>query len=91
LFGQEALLALLFNSALECGIGKGWVIQESFELFGVQQLVVYVDDVSVLVGNIHTAIEKNTENFLGASEEIGLEVNVDKTKYVVMYRGGNAE
>jgi hypothetical protein len=49
LFEQEALLSLLFNSALEYGIRKVRVIQESFELFGVYQLVVYTDDVSVLV------------------------------------------
>jgi hypothetical protein len=32
--------------------------------------------------NVHT-INKNTENLLVASEEMGIEVNVDKTKYKV--------
>jgi nitrous oxide reductase len=36
-------------------------------------------------------VEKTTEAFLAASEEIGLEVNADKTKCMVMYRGDNSE
>jgi len=35
-------------------------------------------------------IEKNTEAFLFASKEIGLEVNADKTKYMVMSRNQKA-
>ena len=30
------------------------------------------------------AVKKNTETFVVASKEIGLEVNADKTKYMVM-------
>ena len=37
----------------------------------------------MLGGSIHT-IKENTEALVVASKEIGLEVNVDKTKYVVM-------
>jgi hypothetical protein len=36
-------------------------------------------------GSIHT-IRKNTEALLIASKEIGLEVNTEKTKYMVMSR-----
>jgi hypothetical protein len=50
LFEQEALLPLLVNTALEYGIRKVKVIKESFELIGVHQLLVYADDVTVLVG-----------------------------------------
>ena len=38
---------------------------------------------------IHT-INKNTETLVVASKEIGLEVNADKTKYMVMVRDQNA-
>jgi len=35
---------------------------------------------------VHT-IKKNTDNLVVASKEIGLEVNADVTKYMVMSRG----
>ena len=45
--------------------------------------LVYADDVNILDGGIHT-LKKNTEAIVVASKEIGLEVNADKTKYMVM-------
>jgi hypothetical protein len=36
-------------------------------------------------GSVHT-MQKNTEALVVASKEIGLEVNADKTKYIVMSR-----
>ena len=56
---------------------------------GTQQLLVYDEDVNVLGGRVHT-VKKNAEAFAMASKEIGLEVNVDKTKYMVMSRDQNA-
>jgi hypothetical protein len=41
-----------------------------------------------LGGSIHT-IRKNTEALLIASKEIGLEVNAEKTKYMVMSQDQN--
>jgi len=38
-----------------------------------------------LGGSVH-AIKENLEAFLVVSKEIGLEVNTDKTKYMVMSR-----
>ena len=38
---------------------------------------------------MHT-VKKNTESLVVASKEIGLEVNADKTKYMVMSRDQNA-
>jgi hypothetical protein len=51
--------------------------------------MVYADDVNILGGSVH-AIKKNTEALVVASEEIGLEVNAEKTKYMVMSRDQNA-
>jgi hypothetical protein len=45
------------------------------------RLLVYADDVNLLGDNIYT-IEKNTVALIGASKEVGLEVNAEKTKYV---------
>ena len=44
----------------------------------------YADDVNIL-GGIHT-VKENAEALVVATKEIGLEVNADKTKYMVMSR-----
>jgi hypothetical protein len=56
---------------------------------GTHQPLVSADDVNILGGCVHT-IKENAETLLLASKEIGLEVNVDKTKYMVMSRDQNA-
>jgi hypothetical protein len=74
---------------LECAIRRVQVNQGGLKLDGTHQLLVYIDDVNILGGSIHS-IEKNTEALAVASKENGLEVNVDKTKYMVMSRDQNA-
>jgi len=51
--------------------------------------LVYVD-VNILGESVHS-IKKNTEALLVGSKEIGLAVNADNTKYIVMSRKQNAE
>jgi hypothetical protein len=57
--------------------------------FPTHQLLVYADDVNILGGSVH-AIKKNTEALVVASKDTGLEVNAEKTKYMVMSRDQNA-
>jgi len=43
----------------------------------------------MLGGSVHT-VKENAEALIVSSKEIGLEVTVDKTKYIVMSRDQNA-
>ena len=61
----------------------------SLKLNGTHQLLAYADDVSILGGSVHT-VKENAEVFVVATKEIELEVNADKTKYMVMSRDRNA-
>ena len=82
---EDALLSLLFIFALEYAIMRVQANQDGQKLNGTHQLLVYADYVNILCGSIHT-IKKNTEAVVVASKESGLEVNADKTKYIVMSR-----
>jgi hypothetical protein len=78
-----ALSPLLFNFALEYAISKVQENQVGLKLNGRHQLLAYADDVNLLEDNIDT-INKNTETLIDARKEIGLKVNVEKTKYMLV-------
>jgi hypothetical protein len=59
------------------------------KLNGTHQLLAYADDVNLLGDNIDT-INKNAKILIDASKEVGLEVNVEKTKYMLVSRDQNA-
>jgi hypothetical protein len=50
----------------------------------------YADDVNIVGENIDT-IQRNTKALLDASKEVGMEVNPEKTKYMLMSRCQKAE
>jgi hypothetical protein len=45
--------------------------------------------VNLLGDNIDT-VKKNTETLIDASKEVGLEINVEKTKYMLLSRHQNS-
>jgi hypothetical protein len=59
------------------------------KLNGTHQLLAYADDVNILEGSVQT-VKENVETLVVATKENGLEVNADKTKYMVMSRNRNA-
>jgi hypothetical protein len=79
----DALSPLLFNFALEYVIRKVQEIQVGLKLKGTHQLLAYSDDVNLLGDDIGT-IKENTETLIDASKEVGLEINVEKTKYMLL-------
>jgi len=85
----DALTPLLFNFALEYAIRRVQVNQAGLKLNGTHQHLAYADDVNILGGSIHT-LKENAEVLVAATKEIGLEISVDKTKYMVMSRDQNA-
>ena len=80
---------MLFNFALEYTIRRVQVNQYGLKINDTCHLLVYADNVNILGGNIHT-IKENAATLVVASKEFGLEVNTDKTKYMVITRDQNA-
>jgi hypothetical protein len=80
----DALSPLLFYFALEYAIRKVQKNQMGLKMNGTHQLLAYADDVNLLGDNIDTILT-NTESIIVTSKEVGLEINVQKTKYLLLF------
>jgi hypothetical protein len=85
----DALSPLIFIFNLEYPIRKVQENRMGLKLNGTHQLLVYADDVNQLGDSIDT-IKRNTETSIDASKEVGLDINVKKTKYMLLSRYQNA-
>jgi len=75
----DDLSALHFKLGLEYAFRRVQVSQDGLKLIGAHKLLVYVYNVNILGGGVHT-VKKNTEVLVVNSKEIRPEVNADKTK-----------
>jgi hypothetical protein len=79
---KDALSPLLYNFVLENAIRKVEETWVGLKLNGTCDLLVSADDMNILEDNIYT-IQKNTETLIDASKEVGVNVNIVETKYML--------
>jgi hypothetical protein len=58
------------------------------KLNGTHQLLAYAEYINTLEGSVHT-LKENAGALVVATKENGLELNVDRTKYIIMSRDQN--
>jgi hypothetical protein len=85
----DALSPLLFNFASEYTFRMVQVNHDGLKINCIHQIWVYADVVIILDGSVKST-KKSTEAFVVASKETELEVDGDKTKYLVLSQDQNA-
>ena len=81
----DALSPLLFNLVLEYAIKEMQKSNDGLQLNGTTQILTYADDIALLGDNKETLIN-NAKILLDKTKELGLQINVEKTKYMVTDR-----
>jgi hypothetical protein len=79
----DTLSPLCSNFALEYAIRKVQENQVEMKLNGTHQLMAYADDVNLL-GDIIDTIKENKETLIDACKVDSLEINLEKTTYVLL-------
>jgi hypothetical protein len=85
----DALSPLLFNFTLEYAIRKVLANQVGLESNGTHQLLFCADDDNLLGDSIST-LKEITEYQVETSRYVILEINAEKTKYMIMSRHPNS-
>jgi len=80
----DASLPLLSNFALLFAIRRVQINQDGLKINGTHQILLYADVFNIQGGSVHI-IKENTEALVATCKGTGLEVNADKTKYMVMF------
>jgi hypothetical protein len=80
---KEMLYTTALQSALECSNMKIQENQMRLNLNEIHEILAYPDEINVLGGNIDITKKKSTETLIYASKEAGIEVNIEKTKYIL--------
>jgi hypothetical protein len=80
---RDSLSPLLFNSTVEQSIRRSRK-RSRLEKNWTHHLLVYVDDINLLGDNIDI-IKKNEKELIDASKEVDVEVNTEKTKYMLLF------
>jgi hypothetical protein len=78
--------AILFSFALEYASKGVYENQEKMNLNGKHQFPVYAEDVTLLVESINI-IMRNIDALLDAVKGVGIGVNSQKTRYMLMSHG----
>jgi hypothetical protein len=74
---------VLSQFALEYAIREVQENQVGLKVSGTHQLLAYANNANLLGDNIDT-IKNNTETLIDASKKIGPEINIEKTKYMLL-------
>jgi hypothetical protein len=85
----DVLSPLLFNFALEYAIRRVLENQVSLEMNETHQILVYTDDVYLLGDSVNT-IKESSETLLQANRDVSLQIDVEKTKYMIMSHHPNS-
>jgi len=78
------LSSTLFNIGLEKVI-RELTHRQRVEILGNESILAYADDI-VILGNTRQEITQTTSELLEASKKMGLCVNQEKTKFMVLSR-----
>jgi hypothetical protein len=78
---SRCFITIAFQLCLDCAICKAQANQEGSKLNGAHQLLFCTDYADLFRENIR--IIKNTETLLVSSREVSLDVNTEKTNYMV--------
>jgi hypothetical protein len=79
----DALSPLVLNFPLEYAIRRVQENQVGLKINETYHLLAYADDVNLL-GDTTGTIKKNTETLIDDRKEVGLEINVENIKYMLL-------